>query len=899
MADRPPPTPLVYASSAQSSPSKIGSWISADPGKLGDPLKHNAPLDRKLAVWDNMNRSMLVDLDVFEDEVLWSQDKGPFPEPTERAKRIATEAVQSLFYPDGSATPANNISEDAIAQMIVRKVINRVGLPNKHKAALSQSMTCLTDGSLSKVDAAIYSEDRLPADGRPDWTNMRLFIEFKKGGTRHDPFDDDAADGQAESWAESRKKVRGQLLSYMHDVFLYQHRSGLYSLFINGPEFRAMRWDRSGVLATRATNYAQDPVSLLRVLWAFALFDLVEQGSDPTAILLSPHSAEYKRMDLWAKENKALDMPHMPNSDLSQFFPHTAASGARDPPQARSAPTTQFKAIQPTTPVFEFVRKKFRESLVSDWPRYKLFVGPDGREFLVGKPDFHSKSMFGRGTRGYVALDLRTGELVWLKDSWRPFYVGVEPEGNYLATMAADLKDRLVVPTVIAHGDVGGQCTFASTFTSPKTSRRDTQGGPVCDVRMAGTKRRYEEYVSADTTDAVEDQLLTTKQGLCHLVHYRIAVAEICLPLDEFQCGAQLLKLIENCIATHRDAYEKFGLLHRDISTGNILILPRVFQKNGKATVNWHGLLTDWELAKYVPRDNSRQRVQQSERTGTWPFMSVGYIQNPEWPVVVADDLESFFHVMLYQSVRYLRHSLGSMATDFVKSYFDTFQLRNDGTQLCSNTKIRTVNIGKLEHGGDLLEFFTRKDEVLSPINDFFQEWLALFVERYRTASELGESDVSLESEDEDGFFAGYDDDGNEIPFDPRVATLKVRIIATELQDQVSLPEKLRDHTATLDLFRRYRTTLMWPRMDKVGDQVSKEYDPRPHVIAARSQVESALVQASTEGSGLLKKPRLDPEASIHRDAGAPSARPSGSSASSNRGASRDVVHSEFELFSL
>ena len=84
--------------------------------------------------------------------------------------------------------------------------------------------------------------------------------------------------------------------------------------------------------------------------------------------------------------------------------------------------------------------------------------------------------------------------------------------------------------------------------------------------------------------------------------------------------------------------------------------------------------------------------------------MSVGYIQNPEWPVVVADDLESFFHVMLYQSVRYLRHSLASMATDFVKSYFDTFQLRNDGTQLCSNTKIRTVNIGKLEHGGELLE---------------------------------------------------------------------------------------------------------------------------------------------------------------------------------------------------
>ena len=119
MSNRPPPAPLVYASSEQSSPSKIHSWTSADPGKLGDPLKHNAALDRQLAVWDNMNRSTLVGLAVFEDKVLWPQHKGPFPEPTERAKRIATEAIQSLFYPDGSATPAKNISEDAVAQLIV------------------------------------------------------------------------------------------------------------------------------------------------------------------------------------------------------------------------------------------------------------------------------------------------------------------------------------------------------------------------------------------------------------------------------------------------------------------------------------------------------------------------------------------------------------------------------------------------------------------------------------------------------------------------------------------------------------------------------------------------------------------------------------------------------------
>ena len=65
----------------------------------------------------------------------------------------------------------------------------------------------------------------------------------------------------------------------------------------------------------------------------------------------------------------------------------------------------------------------------------------------------------------------------------------------------------------------------------------------------------------------------------------------------------------------HRDAYEKFGLLHRDISTGNILILPRIVENNGKKIVLWHGLLTDWELAKYVPKDNSLEHARQPERT--------------------------------------------------------------------------------------------------------------------------------------------------------------------------------------------------------------------------------------------------------------------------------------------
>jgi len=58
-------------------------------------------------------------------------------------------------------------------------------------------------------------------------------------------------------------------------------------------------------------------------------------------------------------------------------------------------------------------------------------------------------------------------------------------------------------------------------------------------------------------------------------------------------------------LLAHKDAYEKAGMLHRDISIGNILII-----KN--ADGSYGGLLIDWDLARHVndlrngPRQSSR-----------------------------------------------------------------------------------------------------------------------------------------------------------------------------------------------------------------------------------------------------------------------------------------------------
>jgi RIO-like serine/threonine protein kinase len=61
-------------------------------------------------------------------------------------------------------------------------------------------------------------------------------------------------------------------------------------------------------------------------------------------------------------------------------------------------------------------------------------------------------------------------------------------------------------------------------------------------------------------------------------------------------------KLITAIYTAHKLAWEKAGILHRDISVGNILI-----------TKDGHGLLIDWDLCKH--QENLREAARRDERT--------------------------------------------------------------------------------------------------------------------------------------------------------------------------------------------------------------------------------------------------------------------------------------------
>jgi len=93
--------------------------------------------------------------------------------------------------------------------------------------------------------------------------------------------------------------------------------------------------------------------------------------------------------------------------------------------------------------------------------------------------------------------------------------------------------------------------------------------------------------------------------------------------------------------------YTNHSVLHRDVSYGNILLLPAPA----------HGVLIDFDLAISIDHSGHSAR----HRTGTFDFMAADIlIGNTNH--TARHDLESFFYVLLWIAIRYSRYD-GKMST--------------------------------------------------------------------------------------------------------------------------------------------------------------------------------------------------------------------------------------------
>ncbi|KAJ7231051.1 hypothetical protein B0H12DRAFT_1146970 [Mycena haematopus] len=128
----------------------------------------------------------------------------------------------------------------------------------------------------------------------------------------------------------------------------------------------------------------------------------------------------------------------------------------------------------------------------------------------------------------------------------------------------------------------------------------------------------------------------------CELRVLRIIVQERLYPITELTTAAELGEAFHGIFKCYRWLYEKAGIMHRDISSNN-LMYRRI---DGKV----YGVLNDFDLSSQTG-DTS---LTSEQCIGTQPFMAVDLLKtDPLPPHFYRFDLESLLYVLAYVVCQY------------------------------------------------------------------------------------------------------------------------------------------------------------------------------------------------------------------------------------------------------
>lgn len=144
--------------------------------------------------------------------------------------------------------------------------------------------------------------------------------------------------------------------------------------------------------------------------------------------------------------------------------------------------------------------------------------------------------------------------------------------------------------------------------------------------------------------------------------HYRLVLDTIGRKLENFRCSWEMVNAVYAALVAHEAAYN-IGILHRDISVGNIMIVDNEDAPNLPG-----GILIDWDLCKFIdPRD--KHYTPRHTRTGTWLFMAADLIESPETPQTFTHDLESAFWGLMWLVLSYMQTDWpDTMRSSFLQS---------------------------------------------------------------------------------------------------------------------------------------------------------------------------------------------------------------------------------------
>lgn len=174
------------------------------------------------------------------------------------------------------------------------------------------------------------------------------------------------------------------------------------------------------------------------------------------------------------------------------------------------------------------------------------------------------------------------------------------------------------------------------------------------DDRSAEFRRKKRLMSHPSSISLTPQKTNHTSQGLCatnedqwdNRIFTCLVVSPAGRVLHEFQSIRELLHSMRDAVRAHQSLYETGGILHRDISPNNIIIIDGHGDSSNQND-GFKGMLIDLDLAKTRDSGPSGARHQ----TGTVQFMAIEVLDNYEH--TYRHDLESFFYVLLWLCLSY------------------------------------------------------------------------------------------------------------------------------------------------------------------------------------------------------------------------------------------------------
>ncbi|KAL6300807.1 hypothetical protein BKA93DRAFT_752437 [Sparassis latifolia] len=244
------------------------------------------------------------------------------------------------------------------------------------------------------------------------------------------------------------EKAMGRVADCASKILLAQHREFCLVVYVFKSLVRLVRWDRVGAIVSEPFNYVAGG-TLQTFIYRVGHMSHAGLGYDPTVVAAMP--AEIQLMEncrerLNDYHKQCLDEAMSPKwpiykvafyvKDLvdSEALRKDARSARQSVPTSNSTPHASLDDGT-TLPI-----DASNPSLHSD----DTSISEPVRYFLIGRPRFAAHSPTGRATRGYVAYDMETGRLAFLKDTWRPDSSKIHPEREVYELEVAAGSDPVV-----------------------------------------------------------------------------------------------------------------------------------------------------------------------------------------------------------------------------------------------------------------------------------------------------------------------------------------------------------------------------------------------------------------------------------------------------------------------